>query len=160
MNAFQAQLLLGHSRRPLGELAYEDGWRYDFYPPHACARRPLTPRPTREGSREMAKRKPKRANGDTPPGLPTWCYSRGSSHTIKPRTDAEIVAGANELARKIYAGMGYRARKGYRFDRAAHPQELGCWNAAVMAYEHVDGTDVENALDNLDEDEAETPHAD
>lgn len=72
----------------------------------------------------------------------------------KPKSDAEIVAAANELARSFYSMMGYRVPEGYRFDRATHPQELGCWNMAVMAYDHIEGTDVDAALDNLDEEQA------
>lgn len=70
-----------------------------------------------------------------------------------PKTDAEIVAACNELARLFYKANGYDVPEGYRFDEAHHPQELGMWNLAVMAYDHIEGTDVECAIDNLDQDE-------
>lgn len=72
---------------------------------------------------------------------------------MKTRTDAELVAEANELARQFYRGLGYAVKKGYRFDQATHPQEVACWNMVVMAYDHIEGTDLENAVAEL-EDEA------
>ena len=58
----------------------------------------------------------------------------------------KIVKEANELARKFYLAHGYNVEKGYRFDQATHPQEQGMWNLAVMAYSFIEGTDVEEAL--------------
>jgi hypothetical protein len=62
------------------------------------------------------------------------------------KTDREIVEGANALARALYELRGYVTREGYRFDKATHPHEVEAWRAAVLAYEHINGTDVENAL--------------
>lgn len=62
------------------------------------------------------------------------------------RTNKELIQEANELARKIYIRQGYEVPKGYRFDQAHHPQEIDCWLLAVMAYNHIEGTDIENAL--------------
>lgn len=73
------------------------------------------------------------------------------------RTVQKIIEDANSLARLFYRSMGYQVPKGYRFDQASHPQEIGCWNQAVMAYDFIEGTDVENALSELD-DEQEGPH--
>lgn len=67
------------------------------------------------------------------------------------RTDAQIVADANVLAREFYRLMGYIAPPDFRFDRARHPQERLCWMLAVAAYEHIDGTDVADALSNLED---------
>jgi hypothetical protein len=69
----------------------------------------------------------------------------------KYKTDEQLVAECNELARKFYRSMGYQVEKGYRFDQATHPQERGMWNAAVIAYDHIADTDVECALSNLDD---------
>lgn len=63
------------------------------------------------------------------------------------KTNAEIVAECNELARRFYESLGYEVEKGYRFDQARHPQERGMWNMAAMAYEYIEGTDVEQALE-------------
>ena len=38
--------------------------------------------------------------------------------------------------------MGYAIRKGYRFDRATHPQERLCWRMAAIAFERLRQTEV------------------
>lgn len=48
--------------------------------------------------------------------------------------------------------MGYVVPDSYRFYAATHPQERLCWHMAVTAYDHIEGTDVEAALDDLEED--------
>lgn len=63
----------------------------------------------------------------------------------------EIVDSANELARTFYRAMGYVVEEGYRFDQARHPQERGMWNMAAIAYDHIEGTDVDAALDELED---------
>jgi hypothetical protein len=68
------------------------------------------------------------------------------------RGPEEIVKDCNELARQFYLSMGYQVEEGYRFDKARHPQETGMWNMAVMAYEHIESTDVEAALAEIDDD--------
>jgi hypothetical protein len=65
-------------------------------------------------------------------------------------TAQQIVDKANALARQFYQSMGYEVREGYRFDQARHPQEQGMWNLAVMAYEFIEGTDVESALSEIE----------
>lgn len=67
------------------------------------------------------------------------------------KTDVELVAACNALAREFYLAHGYGVPDGYRFDAATHPQEVGMWNLAVLAYDFIAGTDIENALCNLDE---------
>lgn len=73
--------------------------------------------------------------------------SSGETH----RSDAEIVSDANELARLFYGSQGYQVEEGYCFDNATHPHERGCWNLAVIAYEFIEGTPVQDALDSLEE---------
>jgi len=63
-----------------------------------------------------------------------------------PKTATELVDDCNELAGKFYASMGYKVEEGYRFDRAHHPQEQGMWNLAVIAYDHIDGTEMDQVL--------------
>jgi hypothetical protein len=72
------------------------------------------------------------------------------------RTEKEIVADANALARIFYSLLGYQVEPGYRFDEATHPQEVAMWTMAVVAYENIEGTDVEDALNQI-EDEAGLP---
>jgi hypothetical protein len=75
--------------------------------------------------------------------------------SIKQRKEVDqeqyIVLQANELARKFYELRGYCVPPGYRFDQSTHPHELEAWNQAVVAYDFIEGTDVLNALDNIDE---------
>ena len=61
-------------------------------------------------------------------------------------SDADLVKECNALAMRFYAEMGYRAKPNYKFHESTHPQELMCWRMAVVAYDHVNGTDIENAL--------------
>ncbi len=68
------------------------------------------------------------------------------------KTNRQLVEEGNALSRKVYQSMGYQVPEGYRFDEANHPQERGMWNIAVIAYDHIEGTDLENALDCIDED--------
>lgn len=56
------------------------------------------------------------------------------------------VAACNDLARAFYKAHGYEVKDDYRFYEATHPQEVSMWNLAVMAYEHIEGTDVLEAL--------------
>lgn len=62
------------------------------------------------------------------------------------RTEQQIVDDANALARVFYGILGYQVEPGYRFDEATHPQEVAMWSMAVIAYENIEGTDVEDAL--------------
>lgn len=67
------------------------------------------------------------------------------------RTEKEIVDDANALARVFYGILGYQVEPGYRFDEAIHPQERAMWSMAVIAYENIEGTDVEDALACIDD---------
>jgi hypothetical protein len=64
--------------------------------------------------------------------------------------DQQLVDECNELARKFYLAHGNQVDEGYRFDRATHPQEQSMWNLAVIAYDFIDGTDIEDAISNLE----------
>ena len=66
------------------------------------------------------------------------------------KTVEDVVAEGNELARQFYRSMGCVVPEGYKFYEATHPQELGCWNLAVIAYEHIEGTDLEECLDEME----------
>jgi hypothetical protein len=67
------------------------------------------------------------------------------------KTAQQIVDDCNALARQFYASMGYVVPDGYKFYEAHHPQERGMWAQAVMAYDHIEGTDVESALSELED---------
>lgn len=69
-------------------------------------------------------------------------------HEVTQCDDEELVAKCNALARLFYKSLGYDVDEGYRFDQARHPQELGMWNQACIAFEELLCTDMENALSN------------
>lgn len=71
------------------------------------------------------------------------------------RTDAELIREGNQLAGMFYRRQGYKVPDGYRFDQATHPAEVACWDMAVMAYEHIEATDLENAIAEEQESEPE-----
>ncbi len=70
-------------------------------------------------------------------------------------SNRELVAECNALARKFYAMQGYEVGTSVKFYNSTHPHESGCWNMAVAAYEHTDGTEVEDALNEMRDDERE-----
>lgn len=61
-------------------------------------------------------------------------------------TNAELIRQGNRLAEMFYRCQGYKVPEGYRFDRATHPAETACWDMAVMAYDHIEATDLESAV--------------
>lgn len=69
------------------------------------------------------------------------------------KTCRQIVDDANDLARLFYESYGCRVEQGYRFDKAHHPQEKAMWNLASIAYEQIEGTDVNDALVEVENDE-------
>ena len=69
------------------------------------------------------------------------------------RTPQEIVDQTNELARELYRLRGYVVAEGYRFDKATHPQEVEAWNRACEAQRLLTDTDVDDALQELEEEE-------
>lgn len=68
----------------------------------------------------------------------------------EPMTDRELVDKCNSLAIHFYRMAGYVVEPTYKMYEASHPQERGFWNMAVEAFEFVNGSDVENALDCLE----------
>lgn len=67
------------------------------------------------------------------------------------KTNSEIVAEANELARLFYAVRGYAVPEGYRFDRATHPHEREAWRMAALAYDFLRSTELDEITAELDE---------
>jgi hypothetical protein len=45
----------------------------------------------------------------------------------------------NEIARLLYARMGYKQKRGFRFDESQHPQETMCFDMACLAWEEITG---------------------
>lgn len=70
------------------------------------------------------------------------------------RTAQEIIDQTNELARQFYAIMGYEVPEGHQFDGETinrHPQERQCWRMACAAQLLLTDTDVEDALQELED---------
>ncbi len=57
----------------------------------------------------------------------------------------------NELARLFCEAHGYQVEKGYDFSAATHPQERSMWNLAVIAFYYIEDTDVDAALDEVED---------
>jgi hypothetical protein len=71
------------------------------------------------------------------------------------KSNAEIVAGANALAAKFYRRESKDAGKEATFHDATHPEEVHMWELACVAYNHIEDTDVENALTLWEEEQTE-----
>lgn len=70
------------------------------------------------------------------------------------RTAQEIVDQTNEIARIIYARRGYQTPVGTEFHTETinrHPHETQCWEAACEIQELLTETDVNDALDELED---------
>lgn len=70
------------------------------------------------------------------------------------RSDVEIVAQTNRLARAFYLMLGYEVADDHRFydfeRKNYHPQERMCWTMACLAQTELTDTDPDDALANLD----------
>ena len=73
-------------------------------------------------------------------------YREESNEPSASELASMTVSSCNMLARTFYKAHGYEVDEGYKFYEATHPQEVSMWNLAVMAYEHIEGTDVLDAL--------------
>lgn len=65
-------------------------------------------------------------------------------------TDREIVDAALALANKFYSMLGYEIRDGFKFYESLHPQEIMVWGMACAAFNDIRGSDVANALEELE----------
>lgn len=63
----------------------------------------------------------------------------------------QLIAECNELARAFYEMHGYAVSDEFKFYQAHHPQEVRMWDMAVTAYDHIQGTDIESCLDEINE---------
>jgi hypothetical protein len=77
--------------------------------------------------------------------------------TTQERTDAEIVAQTNELARQFMRLEGYEAEPGLKFYTAQSPRSNKYWVMACVAQELLTDTEVHDALQTVLEDEASAP---
>jgi len=68
-------------------------------------------------------------------------------------TNRKLIRKCNALARTFYKMQGYEVPKSFKLYESTHPHEQGCWNMAVAAYEHIKGVDVDDALEEMLDDE-------
>ncbi len=74
-------------------------------------------------------------------------------HFQKGITDKEIVIAGLNLASRFYKSHGCEVPEGFKFYDSPHPMELGMWNLAVIAFEELAATDLNEALSNLDDED-------
>ena len=72
---------------------------------------------------------------------------------IESKSPRELIDECNGLAREFYAAHGYEVPEGYRFDEAHHPQERQMWFMALLAFERLTGTDMEDVLIELEDED-------
>jgi len=68
-------------------------------------------------------------------------------------TDAELVESALKLADMFYVMQGNISRPGFKFYASTHPLEQLMWDMACAAFEVINGTDIENALAEIEDSE-------
>ncbi len=67
------------------------------------------------------------------------------------KTEQQIVEDCNALARQFYKMQGCKVPDDFKFYEAHHPMEVRCWNMAVLAYDHIEGTDVDDCLSHVED---------
>jgi hypothetical protein len=66
------------------------------------------------------------------------------------KTYAQIVNECNALAHSFYKAHGNKRPDEFQFYEATHPQEHLMWILAVLAYGHIEGIDVDDAVEQLE----------
>jgi hypothetical protein len=67
----------------------------------------------------------------------------------KPRTDEEIVAQTEELAKTLALEDGWVRKSPRRWHESENPRTRKYWRMACIAQEILTNTDVENAVANI-----------
>lgn len=70
---------------------------------------------------------------------------------MNDKTYAHIVNDCNALAHSFYKTHGNKRPDEFKFYEATHPQERLMWRLSVLAYEHIIGADVDDAVEQLAE---------
>lgn len=79
-----------------------------------------------------------------------WAQNNSDGAAI---TDEELVKSALSLADKFYVLYGNISRPEFKFYESSHPMEQLMWDMACTAYDLISGTDIENALANIEDGE-------
>lgn len=67
------------------------------------------------------------------------------------KTNKQIVQDCNTLANTFARMHGHISRPEFKYYEATHPQEVLFWGMAVAAYDHIECTDVEGALEDQED---------
>ncbi|HBE5627961.1 TPA: hypothetical protein KMB47_004768 [Escherichia coli] len=73
--------------------------------------------------------------------------------TEQTMTNRELVDAAIELAGDFYSMMGYEHRPGFKYWESPHPQEQQVFEMACRAFEVIRGSDVMDAIADLEDEE-------
>lgn len=68
-------------------------------------------------------------------------------------TNRELVEAAIELAGQFYTMQGYTHRTGFKYWESPHPHERLCFEMACRALEMIRGSDVMDAVADLEDEE-------
>lgn len=79
------------------------------------------------------------------------CKTGKGDFLEKRRSDEQIVKACNKLAAAFYSSVGYDVAADFKFYESICPEEKAMWDLAVIAYDRIQGTDVEDALANLED---------
>ena len=71
----------------------------------------------------------------------------------KTMTNEELVNAAIELAGEFYSMQGYSHRPGFKYWESPHPHERLCFEMACRAFEIIRGSDVMDAVSEVEDEE-------
>lgn len=71
----------------------------------------------------------------------------------KSVSNRELVEAAIELAGEFYSMQGYTHRPGFKYWESPHPHERLCFDMACRAFEVIRGSDVMDAVTDLEDGE-------
>lgn len=69
------------------------------------------------------------------------------------KTDRQLVDEANELARRLASVQGFQVPANFRFEAATNPRARVVWEMVRIAYEVIEGTSIEDAVTNLEDEQ-------
>lgn len=76
-----------------------------------------------------------------------------SNNIEAPMTNRDLVDAAIDLAGEFYAMHGFIHRPGFKYWESPHPQERRCFDMAALAFERIRGSDVWNAITDLEDEQ-------
>jgi len=67
----------------------------------------------------------------------------------RKKTDKQLLAAGLRLADAFYSAHGNISRPRFKYYDSTHPSEVLMWELAVIAYAELTGTDLEDVLNNV-----------